>query len=231
MGSRASQGWSRAFWVEPGYTGGARFHPKPPAGSTPKFGSAPRLPAGVEPGSPTRGSPAPPGLPPIYPGGLLSVSCVTHYSFVRSFVPPIGEPRLPTLSPTLGSRGARPGPCEWYPGAQLASSPLGGAEERSPRRWRHQQPSHVSHSRQRTIRLGRPRGAGNPQWSRAARQARCAPAQTTVTLLVMIVPLAHPLLASAEAGTFLEAALPCRSRPVLRALLPLTSSRRRPSSP
>ena len=132
MGSRASQGWSRAFWVEQGSTGGARLHPKPP-GSTPKFGSAPRLPAGcgqgVEPGSP--------------------------------LAPQRGGARLPPIYPRLGSRGSPPCHPPW--GVGELSSPLGGAEERSPRRWRHQQPSHVSHSRQRTIPLGRPRGAGNPQ--------------------------------------------------------------------
>ena len=149
-------GWSQA---PPGEPGSTPNRPAPPQNSARLPGS----PRGVEPGSPTRGSPAPPDW-----------------------------------------GAAAPHPGESGSPAPHSAEPRSGA-----RRWRHQQPSHVSHSRPRTSRLGRPRGAGHRQWSGLlVKVARCA-CSPDYTLLV-IVPLAHPLLASAEAGTFLEAALPCR---------------------
>ena len=152
--------------------GGRRpAHPEILAGSTPKFGSAPRLLRGgagllvgvepgstpEEPGSPPAepGSPpAEPGSPPAEPGSPL----LFLFLFLRSPAPHLGSP-----APGVGSRAPPRG-------AGLLS-----AEPRSPTRGRVGATSsriHVTAARGRAV--GRPRGAGHRQWSRAPRRARRA---------------------------------------------------------
>ena len=189
--------------------------------------------AGIHRGSPTPydstpNRPAPPQNSARLPGSPRGVDRV--WSRAPHWLPNAGEPGSPRFTPDWGAAAPHPAtpPGESGSSAPHSAEPRSGARDvgatSSPA-------MSVTAANGRSLWGARVVQVIHREWSRAARQARCAPAQTTVTLLVMIVPLAHPLLASAEAGTFLEAALPCRSRPVLRALLPLTSSRRRPSSP
>ena len=109
--------------------------------------------------------------------------------------PPLGSP-APHVGSPAGSRRLPPGKPGSPPGSRLPRRRSRGAE---PDVGATSSRSHVTAAHRRAV--GRPRGPGHRQWSRAARQSRRTSPDYT---LLVIVPLAHPLLASAEAGTFLE---------------------------